>query len=42
MQREPVNDQMRLKVSALALRPIEYAKECKVLLDAIKQYDAKA
>ncbi len=41
MQREAVSDQMRLKVTALALRPIEYPKECRALLDAIKAYDGK-
>lgn len=41
LQREPMNDQLRLKVSVVALRPFKYADESKVLLDAIKAYDTK-
>jgi replication factor A1 len=41
LQKETVNDQLRTKVSVLYLRPVEYGKECRALLDAIKAYDVK-
>jgi hypothetical protein len=41
LQMEMVQDQPRLKMSIIGMKPIEYAKESRALLAAIKEYDTK-
>jgi len=39
---ESIREEQRLKASVIGMRPVEYGKECRLLLDAIKMYETKA
>ncbi len=41
-QMESIREEQRLKASVIGMRPVEYGKECRLLLDAIKMYETKA
>lgn len=39
---ESIREEQRLKASVIGMRAVEYSKECRLLLDAIKSYETKA
>lgn len=39
VKNEMVNDEQRIKCSVMAVRPVDYAQECRDLLAAINRYN---
>lgn len=41
VKQESVNDEMRVKASVMNLTPVNFVSESKLLIEAIRKYDAK-